>query len=35
MTQSLRNITGILLNEICKDVRVELQLQQLTGETLQ
>lgn len=33
--QSLRNITGTLLNEICKDVRVELQLQQLTGETLQ
>ena len=30
-----RNITSILLKEICKDLRVEPQLQQLTGEYLQ
>ena len=27
----IRNITSILLKEVCEDVRVELQLQQLTG----
>ena len=31
----IRNITSILLKEVCKDVRVEPQLQQLTGEYLQ
>ena len=31
----IRNITSILLNEVCKDVRVEPQLQQITGEYLQ
>ena len=31
----IRNIMSILLKEVCKDVRVELQLQQLTGEYLQ
>ena len=30
----IRNITSILLKEVCKDVRVEPQLQQLTGEYL-
>lgn len=29
----VRNITSSLLNEVCKDVRVEPQLQPLTGET--
>ena len=29
----VRNITAALLKEVCKDVRVEPQLQQLTGET--
>ena len=28
----IRNITASLLKEVCKDVRVELTLQQLTGE---
>ena len=31
----IRNITSILLKEVCKDARVEPQLQQLTGEYLQ
>ena len=31
----IRNITSILLKEVCKDVRVEPQLQQLTVEYLQ
>ena len=31
----IRNITSILLKEFCKDVHVELQLQQITGEYLQ
>ena len=31
----IRNITSILLKEVCKDVRVEPQLQQLTGEYFQ
>ena len=31
----IRNITSILLKEVCKDVRVEPQLQQITGEYLQ
>ena len=31
----IRNITSILLKEVCKDVRVEPQLQQLRGEYLQ
>ena len=30
----LRNITATLLKEVCKDIRVEPQLQQLTGEIL-
>ena len=30
----LRNITVTLLKEICKDIRVEPQLQELTGEIL-
>ena len=30
----LRNITTTLLKEVCKDIRVEHQLQQLTGEIL-
>ena len=30
----LRNITAVLLREVCKDIRVEPQLQQLTGEIL-
>ena len=29
------NITATLLKEVCKDISVEPQLQQLTGETLQ
>ena len=28
------NLTSILLKEVCKDMRVELKLQQLTGEYL-
>ena len=31
----IRNITASLLTEVCKDVRVELLLQHLTGESLQ
>ena len=31
----IRSITSILLKEVCKDVRVEPQPQQLTGEYLQ
>ena len=31
----IRNITASLLTEVCKEVRVELLLQQLTGESLQ
>ena len=31
----IRNITSVLLKEVCKDVRVEPQIQQLTGEHLQ
>ena len=31
----IRNTTSILLKDVCKDVRVEPQLQQLTGEYLQ
>ena len=31
----IRNITSILLKEVCKNVRVELQLQQLTGKYYQ
>ena len=31
----IRNITSILLKEVCKYVRVERKLQQLTGEYLQ
>ena len=31
----IRNITSMLLKEVCKDGRVEPQLQQLTGEYLQ
>ena len=31
----IRNITSILLKDVCKEVRVEPQLQQLTGEYLQ
>ena len=31
----IRNITASLLTEVCKDVRVELLMQQLTGESLQ
>ena len=31
----IRNITLILLKEVCKDVHVESQIQQLTGEYLQ
>ena len=31
----IRNITASLLTEVCKDVRVEPLLQQLTGESLQ
>ena len=30
----IRNITVTLLTEVCKDVRVKLLLQQLTGESL-
>ena len=30
----LRNITATLLKEVCKDIRVEPQLQELTGEIL-
>ena len=29
----MRTITSSLLSEVCKDVRVELQLQPLTGES--
>ena len=31
----IRNITASLLNETCKDVRIEPTLQKLTGENLQ
>ena len=31
----IRNITSILLKKVCKDVRVEPQLQQITDEYLQ
>ena len=31
----IRSITSILLKEVCKDVRVEPQLQQITGEYIQ
>ena len=31
----MRNLTSILLKEVCKDMRVELKLKQLTGEYLQ
>ena len=31
----IRNITSILLKDVCKDVRLEPQLQQITGEFLQ
>ena len=31
----IRNIVSIMLREVCKDVRVEPQLQQLMGENLQ
>ena len=31
----IRNITSKLFKEVCKDVRVDLQLQQLTDEYLQ
>ena len=31
----IRNATASLLTEVCKDVRVEPLLQQLTGESLQ
>ena len=31
----IRNITLILLKEVCKDVHIESQIQQLTGEYLQ
>ena len=31
----IKNITSILLKDVCKDVRVEPQLQKLTGEYLQ
>ena len=30
----IRNINASLLTEVCKDVRVKLLLQQLTGESL-
>ena len=31
----MRNITTRLLKVVCKDIRAESQLQQLTGRTLQ
>ena len=34
-TQPHQNIMSIRLKKVCKDVRVKLQLQQLTGEYLQ